>query len=120
MDVPWEGVQISTVIALARPKAEASHVITYAYDGYTTNLPLEEALKDDVLLVHTALGKPLPVEHGGRVRLISPRLYPSQGGQRIYRIEVRTPRKLGYWEPARASHTAHPSRTARHSLRRAA
>src|SRR5919204_1625626 len=39
LDVPWEGVQLSTVIALARPLPEATHIMTYAYDGYTTNLP---------------------------------------------------------------------------------
>ena len=41
LDIPWEGVQLSTVIALAQPKPEATHVMTHAYDGYTTNLALE-------------------------------------------------------------------------------
>src|SRR3989454_12697073 len=45
MDVEWEGVQLATVIALARPKPEATHLMTHAYDGYTTNLPLEEDRK---------------------------------------------------------------------------
>jgi hypothetical protein len=36
----------------------------YGYDTYTTNISLEEALKPDVMLVHTVEGEPLPLEHG--------------------------------------------------------
>jgi len=114
-DVPWEGVQLSTVIAVARPVAQASHVVTHAYDGYTTNLPLEEALKDDVLLVHTAEGKPLPVEHGGPVRVITPQLYAWKGAKWVRRIEVLTQDRLGYWELRGYSNTAHPWRNDRYS-----
>jgi DMSO/TMAO reductase YedYZ molybdopterin-dependent catalytic subunit len=115
MDVEWEGVQLSTVIALARPRPEATHVMTHGYDGYTTNLPLEEALKDDVLLVHTAEGRPLPVEHGGPVRIITPQLYAWKGAKWIHRIEVLTRDRLGYWELRGYSNTAHPWRNDRYS-----
>jgi DMSO/TMAO reductase YedYZ molybdopterin-dependent catalytic subunit len=75
MDVPWRGVRFADLAALARPHESARHVLCYAYDDYTTNLPLEEALKPDVLLVHTAEGAPLAREHGGPVRMITPQLY---------------------------------------------
>jgi DMSO/TMAO reductase YedYZ molybdopterin-dependent catalytic subunit len=114
-EVPWEGVQLATVIALARPTAQATHVMTYAYDGYTTNLPLEEALKDDVLLVHTAEGKPLPVEHGGPVRIITPQLYAWKGAKWVRRIELLTQDRLGYWELRGYSNSAHPWRNDRYS-----
>jgi DMSO/TMAO reductase YedYZ molybdopterin-dependent catalytic subunit len=114
-EVPWEGVQLATVIALARPAAQAMHVMTYAYDGYTTNLPLEEALKDDVLLVHTAEGKPLPVEHSGPVRIITPQLYAWKGAKWVRRIEVLTQDRLGYWELRGYSNSAHPWRNDRYS-----
>ncbi|HUJ27852.1 MAG TPA: sulfite oxidase-like oxidoreductase [Myxococcales bacterium] len=115
MDVPWEGVQLSTVIALARPLPQATHVMTHAYDGYTTNLPLEEALKDDVLLVHTAEGRPLPAEHGGPARVITPQLYAWKGAKWIHRIELLKGDKLGYWERRGYSNTAHPWRNDRYS-----
>jgi len=115
MDVPWEGVQLSTVLALARPLPEATHVLTHAYDGYTTNLPLEEALKDDVLLVHTAEGKPLPVEHGGPCRIITPQLYAWKGAKWIHRIELLDRDRLGFWELRGYSNTAHPWRNDRYS-----
>ncbi len=115
LDVPWEGVQLSTVLALARPRPEASHLTTHAYDGYTTNLPLEEALKDDVLLVHTAEGKPLPLGHGGPVRIITPQLYAWKGAKWIHRIEILTRDRPGYWELRGYSNTAHPWRNDRYS-----
>ena len=115
MDVPWEGVQLSTAIALARPKPEATHVMLHSYDGYTTNIPLEEALKDDVLLVHTAEGRPLPAEHGGPVRVITPQLYAWKGAKGIRRIELMKGDRLGYWERRGYSNTAHPWSNDRYS-----
>jgi len=115
MDVRWEGVQLSTVLALARPTPSATHLMMHGYDGYTTNLPLEEALKDDVLLVHTAEGKPLPAEHGGPVRVITPQLYAWKGAKWIHRIELLTRDRLGFWELRGYSNTAHPWRNDRYS-----
>lgn len=115
LDVPWKGVQLSTVLGLARPKATAAHLMTHGYDGYTTNLPLAEALKDDVLLVHTAEGKPLALEHGGPVRVITPQLYAWKGAKWIHRLEVLQTDRKGYWEKGAYSNTAHPWRNDRYS-----
>lgn len=115
LDIPWEGVQLSTVIALARPLAAATHVMTHAYDGYTTNLPLEEALKDDVLLAHRVYGGPLPVEHGGPVRVVTPQLYAWKGAKWIQRIELLPRDRLGYWEERGYSASAHPWRNDRYA-----
>ncbi|MBS2021049.1 MAG: sulfite oxidase-like oxidoreductase [Deltaproteobacteria bacterium] len=115
LDIPWKGVQLSTVIALARPAAGATHLMTHGYDGYTTNLALEEALKDDVLLAHTVYGERLPVEHGGPVRVVTPQLYAWKGAKWIHRLEVLTRNQLGYWELRGYSNTAHPWRNDRYS-----
>jgi DMSO/TMAO reductase YedYZ molybdopterin-dependent catalytic subunit len=115
LDVEWKGVAFTTVAALARPRADATHVMVHGYDGYTTNLPLEEALKDDVLLVHTAEGKPLPREHGGPVRMITPQLYAWKGSKWIKRIEFLTHDRPGFWETRGYSNSAHPWRDDRYS-----
>ncbi|MBI3830798.1 MAG: sulfite oxidase-like oxidoreductase [Planctomycetes bacterium] len=114
-DVPWKGVRFADLAAVAVPKAEATHVLCHAYDSYTTNVPLEEALKPDVLLVHTADGKPLPREHGGPVRMITPQLYAWKGAKWIRRIEFLTRDKPGYWEVRGYSNTAHPWREDRYA-----
>jgi len=115
LDLRWKGVRFETLAALARPLPEASHVLCHAYDGYTTNLPLEEALKPDVLLVHTVEGGPLPREHGGPVRVITPQLWAWKGAKWVNRIELLIGDQPGYWEERGYSNTAHPWRNDRYS-----
>ncbi len=115
MDSKWGGVSFADLAAMVHPLASATHVMTYAYDGYTTNLPLEEALKDDVLLVTSWNGQPLPKEHGGPVRVITPQLYAWKGAKWVKRIEFLTANKLGFWETRGYSNTAHPWRDDRYS-----
>ena len=114
-DSQWGGVQLSTVLALARPLPEATHLMTYALDGYSTNLPLEEALKDDVLLVHSWNGSPLPYDHGGPARVITPQLYAWKGAKWVSRLELLTADRPGFWEARGYSNSAHPWRDDRYS-----
>lgn len=114
MDIPWVGVRVADVLALAQPRESATHVMCHAYDGYTTNVPLEEALKPDVLLVHGADGAPLPVEHGGPVRMITPQLYAWKGAKWISRLELMSGDKAGFWEQRGYSMSAHPWRNDRY------
>ena len=115
LDIPWRGVRLSTVVALADPADDARFVLCHAYDGYTTNLPLAEALKDDVLLAHTADGQPLTREHGGPVRLITPQLYAWKGAKWIERVELLREDRLGLWEQNGYSNSAHPWRNDRYA-----
>lgn len=115
MDVPWRGVRVADVIAAARPHDDAEFVMCYGFDGYTTNVPLVEALKPDVLLVHTADGAPLPVEHGGPCRMITPQLYAWKGAKWIKRIELLTEDRCGFWEERGYSNSAYPWRNDRYS-----
>ncbi len=115
MDIHWKGVRVSEILARAAPEEAASHLLCHGYDGYTTNIPLEEALKDDVLLVYEANGEALPHEHGGPVRMITPQLYAWKGAKWIKRIEILTEDQPGFWEQRGYSNTAHPWRDDRYS-----
>jgi len=115
LDVQWRGVRFATVAALAEPTDAAEFVVCHAYDGYTTNLPLSEALQDDVLLVHAVDGAPLPREHGGPVRMITPQLYAWKGAKWIKRLEFTRQDRLGFWERRGYSNTARPWRNDRYS-----
>ncbi|MFN8357320.1 MAG: molybdopterin-dependent oxidoreductase [Spirosomataceae bacterium] len=115
MDMSWEGVRLMDLAALVQPKETATHILCYGYDTYTTNVALEEALKPDVLLVHTVYGEPLPKEHGGPVRMITPQLYAWKGAKWIKRIEFLPKNKLGFWEERGYSNTAYPWRNDRYS-----
>jgi DMSO/TMAO reductase YedYZ molybdopterin-dependent catalytic subunit len=113
-DVPWRGVRVADVLALADPVAEVTTVFCHGYDGYTTNVSLEEACKPDVLLVHTADGAPLSVEHGGPLRMITPQLYAWKGAKWIKRLELLTADRRGFWEERGYSNTAYPWRNDRY------
>ncbi len=110
LDLAFRGVRLETVLALARPAADATHLMAHAHDGYSTNLPLEEALKPDVLLVHTVEGAPLTRDHGGPVRIVVPQLYAWKGAKWLSRIELLTADRRGYWEIRGYSNTGYPWR----------
>ena len=114
-DNHWQGVRFRTIAELAVPKDEAHFVLCTGYDHmpgtqipYTTNLPLARAIEDDVLLVHTWEGAPLPREHGGPVRMITPKLYAWKGAKWIRKIEFLEHDQRGFWEVRGYSNTAEP------------
>jgi DMSO/TMAO reductase YedYZ molybdopterin-dependent catalytic subunit len=115
LNIHWRGVRLLDLAAFVMPKEKATHILCYGYDDYTTNVSLEEALKPDVLLVHTVDGEPLPKEHGGPVRMITPQLYAWKGAKWINRIEFLKQNKLGFWEQRGYSNTAYPWRNDRYS-----
>lgn len=111
----WRGVRFRTLAELAVPKEKARFIIATGYDKapgsdepYTTNLPLARAMEDDVLLVHEWEGKPLPREHGGPCRMITPKLYAWKGAKWIHRIDFMEDDWKGYWEMRGYSNTAEP------------
>ena len=110
LDMRWEGVPFETLAALARPTQNATHVMFHSYDGYSTNLPLEEALKPDVLLAHRVDGEPLSIEHGGPVRVVTPQLWAWKGAKWVRRVEFMPHDRRGYWEIRGYSNTGHPWR----------
>jgi DMSO/TMAO reductase YedYZ molybdopterin-dependent catalytic subunit len=114
-DNHWRGVRFSTIAELAIPMDEAQFVLCTGYDcmpdtfiPYTTNLPLQRAIESDVLLVHTWEGKPLPREHGGPCRMITPKLYAWKGAKWIRQIEFLADDRKGFWEVRGYSNTAEP------------
>src|SRR5438552_14365489 len=54
-DMDWEGVRAREVLALARPLPEARHVTLHSYDDYTTNLPFDALLTDDMRIADRGL-----------------------------------------------------------------
>lgn len=111
----WRGVRFQTLAELAVPAAEVRFVSCTGYDvapgtsiPYTTNLALARAVEDDVLLVHTWEGRPLPREHGGPCRMITPKLYAWKGTKWIRRIEFLAEDRPGFWEVRGYSNTAEP------------
>lgn len=98
LDMDWQGVPARDLLALVQPKENAKFVTLHSYDGYTTNLPLEALLDDDVIVAHSVLGAPLTLEHGGPVRLVVPKRYAWKSAKWLEAIELHEFDKPGFWE----------------------
>ncbi|MEZ0392205.1 MAG: molybdopterin-dependent oxidoreductase [Pseudobdellovibrionaceae bacterium] len=108
LGIHWRGVRFSDLALACGVSPEARFVLTTASDGYSTNLSLTEAMKEDVLLVYEANGKPLPKEHGGPIRMITPQLWAWKGAKWISGIEFLAENHPGFWEVRGYSNTAIP------------
>ena len=97
-DNDWQGVRFRDVLALVSVRPEARHVMVHGYGGYTTNVPLEELLDDDVLFAHSHNGEPLTPEHGAPLRLIVPRLYFWKSAKWVRGMEFIAEDRPGFWE----------------------
>jgi DMSO/TMAO reductase YedYZ molybdopterin-dependent catalytic subunit len=107
-DCRWGGVAFTTLYELARPKPEARFVYFTGFDGYSTNVGLASCLDDDVLVATSFDGAPLTLEHGGRARVIIPKLYAWKGAKFVKGITFLADDKPGFWEVRGYSNTADP------------
>ncbi|OIQ79773.1 sulfoxide reductase catalytic subunit YedY precursor [mine drainage metagenome] len=103
LDLNWEGVHARDILSLARPLPTARFVILHGFDGYTTNLPLDALLDDDVLVAHSVMGAPLSRAHGGPARLVVPKCYAWKSAKWLKAIELCAENRPGFWE-ARGYH----------------
>jgi DMSO/TMAO reductase YedYZ molybdopterin-dependent catalytic subunit len=98
MDMCWNGVRVSEVLDLAKPLPNANYATMYSYDGYTTNLPIEALLDDDVLIAHSVFSEPLTLDHGGPARMVVPKRYAWKGAKWLKAIELHEYDRPGFWE----------------------
>lgn len=97
-DNEWEGLATRELLAVCQPRDDAHFVVLHSYDGYTTNLALEDFAAEDALLAHSWSGQPLSDEHGGPVRLVVPHLYFWKSAKWLQAIEFVTTDAPGFWE----------------------
>ncbi len=107
-DCRWGGLAFTTLYEHVQPKPEARFVYFTSFDGYSTNVPVEKCLDDDVLIATSFDGAPVPREHGGPARVIIPKLYAWKGAKFIRGITFLADDKLGFWEVRGYSNTADP------------
>jgi DMSO/TMAO reductase YedYZ molybdopterin-dependent catalytic subunit len=97
-DNVFEGIPLRAILARARPRPEASHVLVHADPDYTTNLPLADLDRDANLLALRFNGEPLTPEHGGPVRLLVPHLYLWKSAKWVTGLEFLPDDEPGFWE----------------------
>jgi DMSO/TMAO reductase YedYZ molybdopterin-dependent catalytic subunit len=114
-DVEFTGVTFPTLAERAGVRDDAVHVMFHALDDYTTNLPLSDCLRDEVLFAWGLDGDPLPEEHGGPLRVVTPHRYAYKGAKWVCGVEFLTEPERGYWERRGYSNTADPWNEERYS-----
>lgn len=97
-DNQWSGVAMRTLLAAVKPLASAKFLMLRSYDGYSTNIPLEDVDRDDVMIAHAWQGRPLERAHGGPVRLVVPHLYFWKSAKWLRHITFMDQDQPGYWE----------------------
>ncbi|MBI4549095.1 MAG: sulfite oxidase-like oxidoreductase [Ignavibacteriae bacterium] len=97
-DDDWTGVLFKDLVKFIKLKPTAKFVMQHAYGGYTTNLPLDVMINEDVIFAHTFNGQPLPREHGGPMRVFTPRRYAWKGAKWVNGLEFLAKDQPGFWE----------------------
>jgi len=98
LDNVWKGVPFTDVLELVKPKPEAEYVLVLAEEGYTSNIPLKDLTRSDVLFAFEHDGEALTAEHGGPLRLIVPHLYAWKSVKWVRGFMMLDHERLGFWE----------------------
>jgi len=106
----WNGVQLSTVLAMAQPKSNARYCVFHCFDRdqsgqlYYESLDLGQAAHPQTILALDLNDKPLDHDHGAPVRLKIPTQLGYKSAKWVSRIELVADLKPvyggtgGYWE----------------------
>jgi DMSO/TMAO reductase YedYZ molybdopterin-dependent catalytic subunit len=106
----WNGVQLSTVLAMAQPKSNARYCVFHCFDRdqggqvYYESLDLGQAAHPQTILALDLNDKPLDNDHGAPVRLKIPTQLGYKSAKWVSRIELVADLKPmyggtgGYWE----------------------
>ena len=104
----WQGVPFRELSNRVQPAPQAKFVVMECEQGFTTSLPITALLDDDVLIVHSYDGRPLPPEHGGPVRMLVPKRYFYKSAKWLRGLNFVEVDEPGFWEVRGYSNIADP------------
>jgi DMSO/TMAO reductase YedYZ molybdopterin-dependent catalytic subunit len=95
----WEGVLISDLLDLANVDPSADTVIFRAYDGYSTALPLDYIVDNNIILAHRMNNVTLPSERGFPFQVVAESKLGYKWAKWVTEIELSNDSTyLGFWE----------------------
>ena len=100
--VVFEGPSLPSLLRRAG-LGSARYVIFVGLDGYTSVVPLEDALDERAVLAMRMNGEPLTLEHGFPARPVIPHLYGWKSAKWLREVRLVENYVDGYWE-ARGYH----------------
>ena len=108
LDSRWRGISMKTILNHVKAKKTAGFIIFEAPGVYTSSIPIDEALKDNVILAHGFNDRSLPQAHGAPLRALVPDRYFYKSVKWLKGIKLATVDELGFYESAGYSNSADP------------
>jgi len=108
LDSRWRGIPLTVAMDLVKVKDSARFVILEAAGDYSSNIPLSEARKDNVILAHGYSGGDLPQVHGAPLRGLVPDRYFYKSVKWLKAIRFVSVDEPGYYEESGYSNSADP------------
>lgn len=102
----WSGFTLAALMEQVKPKLDGQFVRFACGDGYWEVLPVEDLVRDRVLLAYRIDGGFLPDAYGSPLRLIVPWKYGYKGAKCITGMEFVSSLTPGYW-PTVGPYTVH-------------
>jgi len=108
LDSSWTGVRLGTIMDRVKPSRSGGFIIFEAAEGYTSNVPISDARKENVLLAHSFFGEKLQRAHGAPVRVVIPDRYFYKSAKWLEAVKVTSRDEPGFWESKGYSNSADP------------
>ena len=97
-DSKWRGVSMDVIMEMAQLKDNVTGLVAHSYDGYTTNLPLEDIKNGQAMVATEYDSGEIEAEHGGPARLLVPHLYFWKSAKWLKGLEFTDHDEPGFWE----------------------
>lgn len=95
----WEGILIKDILEKSGIDSKADTVIFYAHDGYSTSLPLDYIIKNNIMMAYSMNGETLHPNRGYPFQLVAEDKWGYKWIKWITKIECSNDRRFrGYWE----------------------
>ncbi len=99
MNIVWEGVLVRDLLEKAKPLPGAKIIIFHAQDGYTTSLPLDYIMNNDIIMAYKMNEVTLPAERGFPFQLVAESKWGYKWIKWITEIELSDNVDYkGFWE----------------------
>ena len=98
LDTSWEGVLVDDILAAAQIAPPTGFVLAHSFDGYSTNVPIEDLTDGKAMVALRYGGKALEADHGGPARLLVPHLYFWKSAKWLNGLQFTEKNEPGFWE----------------------
>ena len=98
LDTRWEGVLVDDVFAAAGVEPPTPWLLAHSFDGYSTNVPVQDVTGGKGMIALKYDGAPLEPDHGGPARLLVPHLYFWKSAKWLSGLQFTERDEAGFWE----------------------